>query len=178
MILSPGKVYELALSTIKPDHVSEFLGGYIPQILPVMAEYGGRFVINGSVERSVAGAYAVGSFAFLEWPSIDAFTAIASDQRVQPLFDRRNHCLEVIHEGWFYGVTRETELPVGQKNRHLYLRLSADNGREPGMAVRLMRVDHPHNLAPGGCLDVSANRLPAMTVADIDTLVVVVSPTA
>ena len=175
MILSPGKVYELALSTIKPDQVSEFLGGYIPQILPLMAEYGGRFVINGPVERSVAGTYAVGSFAILEWPSIDAFAAIGGDRRVKPLLDRRNRCLEVIHEGWFYGVSGEAELPVGQ-GRCLCLRLSTDSGREPGTAVRLMRVDHPHNLAPAVCLDVSADRSPAMTAEDIDALVVVVSP--
>ncbi|MGD0658400.1 MAG: hypothetical protein ABSD38_10075 [Syntrophorhabdales bacterium] len=43
MLISKSKVYELALSSIKEQHINDFLGQYIPNVFPIMAEYAGRF---------------------------------------------------------------------------------------------------------------------------------------
>ena len=61
MRLSKSKVYELALSSINAEHVDDFMGSYIPKVFPIMAEYGGKFLINGMIQHSMENRYP------LEW---------------------------------------------------------------------------------------------------------------
>jgi hypothetical protein len=56
VVISKSKVYELALSSIKEEHIGDFMKLYIPAILPILTEYGGRFLINGAVQSSVVKA--------------------------------------------------------------------------------------------------------------------------
>ncbi len=54
MLVSKSKAYELALSSVKERHINDFMTQYIPNVLPIMAEYGGRFLISGTIQDSVA----------------------------------------------------------------------------------------------------------------------------
>jgi len=102
ILISKAKVYELALSSIKEEHVNDFRGQYIPSVFPILSEYGGKFVISGTIQNSVAGKFPARSFALLEWPSIDQFVNINKDRRMIPLLETRNRYLDFIKEGCFY----------------------------------------------------------------------------
>jgi uncharacterized protein (DUF1330 family) len=123
MLISKSKVYELAFSSIKEQHINEFLGQYIPNVFPIMAEYGGRFLINGTIQNSSARKFPAKSFALLEWSSIDQFIEINKDKRVIPLIGRRNQYLDFIMEGCFYGVPEDIDLEIPE-NRTMSLLLS------------------------------------------------------
>lgn len=114
MLISKNKVYELALSSIREEHVNDFLKQYIPAVSPILTEYGGRFLINGPIQNSIAKKFPAKSFALLEWPSIHQFVEINNDERVSPLIERRNQYLDFILEGCFYSVPEDTdfEIPV------------------------------------------------------------------
>lgn len=109
MVISKSKVYELALSSIKKQHVDDFLQGYLPSVSPILTEYGSKFFINGVILSSIARRFPAKNFAILEWPSIDQFLRINQDKRVIPLVQRRNQYLDFILEGRFYGVPEDTD---------------------------------------------------------------------
>jgi len=90
MLVSQSKVYELALSSIKEQHMDDFLRQYIPNVFPILTEYGGRFLINGTIQNSRARKFPAKSFALLEWSSIDQFIEINKDNRIIPLMERKN----------------------------------------------------------------------------------------
>jgi uncharacterized protein (DUF1330 family) len=108
------KVYELALSSLKEQHIGDFRSYYIPNVYPIMAEYGGKFLINGVIRHSAASSFPVKNFALLEWPSIEQFIRINHDKRMLPLLEERNRYLEFIIEGCFYEAQRDVdfEIPV------------------------------------------------------------------
>jgi uncharacterized protein (DUF1330 family) len=123
MLISKSKVYELALSSVKEQHVNDFLREYLPGISPILAEYGGRFLVHGIIRDTVAGRFPAKSFAILEWPSIDQFVRINKDKRVIPLVQRRNRYLDFIFEGCFYGVAEDIDFDFG-RNRTMKLLLT------------------------------------------------------
>jgi uncharacterized protein (DUF1330 family) len=123
MLVSKSKVYELALSSIKEQHISDFLHEYLPSVSPILAEYGGRFLISGIIRNSIAERFPAKSFAILEWPSIDQFIRINEDERVIPLVRRRNQYLDFIIEGCFYMVSEDTHFEV-PKNKTMNLLLT------------------------------------------------------
>lgn len=123
MFLSKSKVYELALSSIKEEHINDFLKQYIPNVFPILTEYGGRFLINGTIQNSIAKKFPAKSFAVLEWPSIDRFIKINKDKRVLPLIETRNQYLDFIIEGCFYNVLEDTDFEI-PKNKTVNLLLS------------------------------------------------------
>jgi hypothetical protein len=88
-----------------------------------MAEYGGRFLINGTIQNSIAKKFPAKSFAVLEWPSIDQFIKINQDKRILPLMEMRNQYLDFIIEGCFYNVLEDTDLGI-PKNKTMSLLLS------------------------------------------------------
>ena len=113
----------MALSSIKEKHINDFLRQYISNVFPIMAEYGGRFLINGTIQNSRANKFPAKSFALLEWPSIDQFIEINRDKRIIPLIETRNQYLDFIIEGCFYGVLEDTDLEIPE-NRTMSLLLS------------------------------------------------------
>jgi uncharacterized protein (DUF1330 family) len=117
LLISKSKVYELALSSIKEQHVNDFLREYIPSVLPIMTEYGGRFLINGIIQDSIARRFPAKSFALLEWPSIDQFISINKDKRVIPLVQKRNKYLDFIIEGCFYGLGEDTYIEFSRNEK-------------------------------------------------------------
>jgi uncharacterized protein (DUF1330 family) len=123
MLISKSKVYELALSSIKEQHINDFLKQYMPNVFPIMAEYGGRFLINGTIQNSRTKKFPAKSFALLEWPSIDQFIEINKDKRIIPLIGRRNQYLDFIMEGCFYEILEDTDLEIPE-NRTMSLLLS------------------------------------------------------
>jgi len=123
MLISKLKVYELALSSIKAEHINDFREKYIPYIFPVLTEYGGKFLINGTVQNSIAKKFPVKSFVILEWPSIDHFIKINKDKRMLPLLEKRNEYLDFIIEGCFYNVLEDTNFEI-PKNKTMNLLLS------------------------------------------------------
>ena len=123
MFLSKSKVYELALSSIKEEHINDFLKQYIPNVFPILTEYGGRFLINGTIQNSIAKKFPAKSFAVLEWPSIDQFIKINKDKRILPLIETRNQYLDFIIEGCFYNVLEDTDFEI-PKNKTVNLLLS------------------------------------------------------
>lgn len=123
MLISKSKVYELALSSIKEAHINDFLKQYIPHVFPILTEYGSRFLINGTIQHSMAKKFPAKSFAVLEWPSIDQFIKINKDKRILPLIKKRNQYLEFIIEGCFYNVVEDTDFEI-PKNRTMSLLLS------------------------------------------------------
>jgi uncharacterized protein (DUF1330 family) len=114
MLISKNRVYELALSSIKAEHVNDFLQQYIPSVFPILTEYGGKFLINRIIQNSITNKYPAKSFAILEWPSIDQFAKINTDKRMVPLMEARNQYLDFIIEGCFYCVLKDTELRIPQ----------------------------------------------------------------
>jgi uncharacterized protein (DUF1330 family) len=108
MLVLKSKVYELALSSVKDQHVNDFLHEYLPSVSPILAEYGGKFLISGVIQNSIGRRFPAKSFAILEWPSIDHFIRINEDKRVIPLLQRRNRYLDFIKEGCFYRVLEDT----------------------------------------------------------------------
>lgn len=112
MLISKSKVYELALSSIKTEYINDFRQKYIPNILPIMAEYGGKFLFNGIIQSSIGKKFPVKSFAMLEWPSIDQFIKINKDERVLPLVSSRNQYLDFIKEGCFYKIIEDINFEI------------------------------------------------------------------
>lgn len=112
MILSKSKVYELALSSVKDEHINDFLEKYIPNVFPILTEYGGKFLINGIIQSSMENKYPVKSFAVLEWPSINSFISIGGDQRIFPLIEERNQYLDFILEGCFYYISEDIDFLI------------------------------------------------------------------
>jgi uncharacterized protein (DUF1330 family) len=112
MLISKSKVYELALSSIKEEHINDFLKKYIPNVFPILTEYGGRFLINGTIQNAIAKKFPAKSFALLEWPSIDQFIKINKDKRISPLVETRNQYLDFIIEGCFYSVPKDTDFEI------------------------------------------------------------------
>ena len=143
MVISKSKVYELALSSVKEQHVDDFLKGYIRNVLPIMAEYGGRFLINGSIQSSRARKFPAKSFALLEWPSIDQFIEINKDKRTVPLIGTRNQYLDFIMEGCFYEVSEDIDLEIPE-SRTMSLLLSHRAVLE-NRAIRLQWVSDIRN---------------------------------
>jgi uncharacterized protein (DUF1330 family) len=123
MLISKLKVYELALSSIKDEHLNDFREKYIPSIFPVLTEYGGKFIINGIIQNSIAKKFPVKSFAILEWPSIDQFIKIKNDERIVPLIKMRNQYLNFIKEGCFYNVLEDIDFGI-PKNKIMTLLLT------------------------------------------------------
>jgi uncharacterized protein (DUF1330 family) len=117
VVISKSKVYELALSSIKEEHISDFLKLYIPAVLPILTEYGGRFLVNGAVQSSVVKRFPAKTLALLEWPSIDQFVKINEDKRLSPLMERRNQYLAFIVEGCFYNVPEDTDFEIPENKR-------------------------------------------------------------
>jgi uncharacterized protein (DUF1330 family) len=123
MLISKSKVYEVALSSIKEAHINDFLKQYIPNIFPILTEYGGRFLMNGTIQHSMAKKFPAKSFAVLEWPSIDQFIKINKDKRILPLIKKRNQYLDFIIEGCFYNVLEDIDFEI-PRNRTMGLLLS------------------------------------------------------
>ena len=122
MLISKNRVYELALSSIKAEHVNDFLQQYIPSVFPILTEYGGKFLINRIIQNSITNKYPAKSFAILEWPSIDQFAKINTDKRMVPLMEARNQYLDFIIEGSFYSVLKDTELKIPEnKTMNIFL---------------------------------------------------------
>lgn len=149
MLFAKSRVYELALSSITPEHAGDFFTSYIPHISPLLAEHGGRFAISGAITSAAAGRFPAKTFAVLEWPSIDRFAGINEDARAIPLVQRRNGYLDFIMEGCFYRVARDIEFACAQDTALTVLL----TGREAadGQGLRLHWVDDERNtpLAPG-----------------------------
>jgi uncharacterized protein (DUF1330 family) len=143
MLISGSKVYELALSSLKEQHVDDFLRGYIPRVFPILTEYGGRFLINGTIRNSVAKRWPAKSFAVLEWPSVDQFVRINEDKRVAPLIEMRNRYLDFIMEGCFYRVSEDTDLEIPD-NKMMSLLIS-DRAIPEGRGIRFQWIDDVRN---------------------------------
>jgi uncharacterized protein (DUF1330 family) len=123
MLISKSKVYELALSSVKEKCVNDFLEKYIPNVFPIVAEYGGKFLINGIIQSSQENKFPAKSFAILEWPSIGSFTSIGRDERMFPLLKVRNQYLEFILEGCFYNISENIDFLIPE-DRTMSLLLS------------------------------------------------------
>jgi uncharacterized protein (DUF1330 family) len=123
MLISKSKVYELALSSIKEQHINDFLKQYIPNVFPILTEYGGRFLINRTIQNSRTRNLRAKSFALLEWSSIDQFIEINKDERIIPLIERRNQYLDFIMEGCSYEVSEDAGLEIPE-DRMMSLLLS------------------------------------------------------
>ena len=145
ILISKAKVYELALSSIKEEHVNDFTGQYIPNVFPILTEYGGKFVISGTIQTSVAGKFPAKSFALLEWPSIDQFVNINKDGRIAPLLETRNRYLDFIKEGCFYRVPEDAGLEI-PKDRRMSLLLSNRTVLED-RSIRFRWIDDVRNSA-------------------------------
>jgi uncharacterized protein (DUF1330 family) len=143
MIFSKSKVYEVALSTIKQNRLGNFLGEYIPAILPIMAEYGGVFLFNSVIQSSVNNRFPAKSFAVLEWPSIESFVTIGKDKRAVPLLEQRNQYLDFMIEGCFYRAQEDTEFNIPE-NRTINMML-LDEEVKDGPFVILNWINHPMN---------------------------------
>jgi uncharacterized protein (DUF1330 family) len=143
MRVSESKAYELALSSIKEQHIGDFLHGYLPSVSPILTEYGGRFLINGIIQNSIAGRFPAKSFAILEWPSIDQFIKINEDARVIPLVRRRNQYLDFIIEGCFYRVIEDTHIEF-PKNKTMRLLLT-DRAILNDQSIRFQWIDDVKN---------------------------------
>lgn len=139
MLVSKSKVYELALSSIKEQHINDFLHEYLPRVSPILTEYGGRFLINGVIQSSIARRFPAKSFAILEWPSIDQFRRINEDKRVIPLVQRRNQYLNFIMEGCFYRVSEDTHFEF-PRNKMVNLLLT-DRAILDDRSVRFQWID-------------------------------------
>jgi len=153
--LSKAMVYELALSRIKGEHVSDFMGQYIPNVFPIMNEYGGNFLISGTIQNSVAGKFPARSLALLEWPSIEQFVNINKDKRIIPLLDMRNRYLDFIKEGCFYGVREDTDLEIPE-DRRMNILISNRTILED-RSIRLQWIDDVRNSKLSSNLYFSAN---------------------
>jgi len=123
MLISKSKVYELALSSIKEEHIHDFIERYVQNVFPILTEYGSRFLINGIIRSSIANKFPAKSFAVLEWPSIKQFVNIGKDKRILPLIETRNIYLDFIIEGCFYNVLEDTDFEIPE-NRTMNLLLS------------------------------------------------------
>jgi uncharacterized protein (DUF1330 family) len=143
MLISKSKVYELALSSIKEQHINDFLKQYIPNVVPILTEHGGRFLINGTIQNSSARKFPAKSFAVLEWPSIDQFIKINKDKRVIPLIETRNQYLDFIMEGCFYEVLEDTNLEIPE-NRTMNLLLS-DRAIPEDRSIRFQWINDIRN---------------------------------
>jgi len=143
VLISKSKVYELALSSIKEQYINDFLQRYIPSVFPILTEYGGRFLVNGTIQNSVAKKFPAKTFALLEWPSIDQFVKINKDERLLPLIEMRNQYLDFIMEGYFYRVLEDTDFEIPE-NKRTRLLLS-DRIISEDRSIRFQWIDDSRN---------------------------------
>jgi uncharacterized protein (DUF1330 family) len=149
------KVYELALSSVKEQHLGDFRSRYIPNVYPIMAEYGGKFLINGVIRHSATSRYPVRNFALLEWPSIEQFIKINNDERMLPLLEERNRYLEFIIEGCFFEVQKDIEFEI-PAHKSVTLLLS-ERAIPDGRGVHLQWIPDARNRAISQNLSISSD---------------------
>ena len=143
MRISKSMAYELALSSINKEHINDFLNQYIPKVIPILTEYGARFLFNGTILDSRKKKFPARSFAVLEWPAIGQFAKINEDERIIPLMEKRNQYLDFILEGCFYQVTEDIDFKIPD-HKAMTLLLSNRTILED-QATRLQWINSPQN---------------------------------
>jgi uncharacterized protein (DUF1330 family) len=110
--LDDARVIEIAFVTVDPARQAQLFEQYFPQIIPIVAEYGGRALASFTIAETVAGDAQAQTLALFEWPSVEAFAAIGQDERVQELLPIRNEALLYIDEANFFRVPADTRLAL------------------------------------------------------------------
>jgi uncharacterized protein (DUF1330 family) len=98
---------EIAFATIKPDMLKQFNNGYIPKIVPIISEYGGRFVVLLQKDEVIKGDIDSFTVALLQWPSVESFIKTGKDSRVPGLLKVRNETLAYINEANFFKLQQD-----------------------------------------------------------------------
>ncbi|MDJ0684868.1 MAG: DUF1330 domain-containing protein [Alphaproteobacteria bacterium] len=131
VILEPERVIEVAYSTITTGKESQLFEEYFPQVMPIVSEYGGRFLASFTVMSGTVDGVAPQTVALFEWPSVEAFLAIGADPRLEPLLPIRNSALSYINEANFFRIAERTELELDRDATYrLFAASDGDNTPE------------------------------------------------
>ncbi len=142
LTLTPDTAIEIAFSSIEPGMEEQLFGSYFPQVMPIVAEYGGNFLASFSVTEGQIEGETPQAIALFEWPSVDAFRAIGEDPRIPPLVSIRNETLSYINEANFFTVAAPVTLTVDPDDE---IRLHLD---EVEGGIRLDAIPSPGRFVP------------------------------
>ncbi|MEN0062230.1 MAG: DUF1330 domain-containing protein [Myxococcota bacterium] len=94
------KMYEVAMFTVKAGEADALAEKYFAKVIPVAQEYGMRPLASFDVTHQEHGQPHAATWAFFEWPSVEAKTKFEADkryQRLKPQRDRRLDTLKLVY---------------------------------------------------------------------------------
>ena len=99
--LSKNSVISIALIDAHHETRDVFTKELFPKVLPAIEEAGGRLVAKFETIDVEEGNITPQHVFLLEWPSLEAFSKAANDQRNLDVLDRRAQVLRNFHIGFF-----------------------------------------------------------------------------
>ncbi|MEH6631734.1 MAG: DUF1330 domain-containing protein [Halopseudomonas aestusnigri] len=109
MLLKAGTIIEISYASIEGGKEKQLMGDYLPQIMPIVASYGGKMLGSFQVTAVTGGEVEPQMLAIFEWPSLEARTQLHQDKAAQKLFPLRDDALTYFKQA-FYTVDQDTPL--------------------------------------------------------------------
>ncbi len=100
------KVYELVMFSVKEDKFEQLVSDYLPKAMPIVTEYGGKPLITFQVNTAKGIDQPIQAIALWEWPSVEAFTNISQDSRIEKIIPIRQDALSYIDEANFFKIAQ------------------------------------------------------------------------
>ena len=119
--LEKSKAYELVVFSVKEGKFEQLLNDYLPKVLPLVAEYGGKPLASFSVVSSNGVEQSPQIVALWEWTDPNAFTLASNDKRIQEILPIRNDAMVFIEEANFFSVSETTTLELTNEESYVLL---------------------------------------------------------
>ncbi len=116
-----GKAYELVLFSVKEGKFEQLLNSYLPKVLPLVSEYGGKPLVSFSVVRSNGIKKSPQIVAIWEWPNAQAFNLASDDKRILEILPIRNDAMVFIEEANFFAVSKTSTLQLDKDESYALL---------------------------------------------------------
>ncbi len=119
--LEKDKAYELVLFSVKEGKFEQLLNDYLPKVLPLVGEYGGKPLASFSVVSSSGMDQSPQIVALWEWTNPNAFNLASNDMRIQEILPIRNDAMAFIEEANFFSVSETTTLDLTKEESYVLL---------------------------------------------------------
>ncbi len=112
-----GKVYEITSFTVKEGKQKQLNENYFPQVMPLVAEYGGAPLGMFGVTKKIVGEVDGQMIGIFEWPSLAVKNKFHRDPRFLKISPLRDEALSYFKPG-FYEVSED--VTVAFKDNKVY----------------------------------------------------------
>ena len=109
VILSQGKIIEIAFASIDGGKEEQLSMEYFPKILPIVERYGGKMLGSFQVTAVTSGEIYPQMIAIFEWPSLEAQKKLFADEEAQKLFLIRDDAVTAFKAA-YYTVEEDTTI--------------------------------------------------------------------